>query len=87
MKVSLSKTFEKHFNKRIASHSNLLTKFEDRFNIFKKSPNNPTLRNHSLGGTLQGYRAFSITGDIRVIYKQIDEDHIEFLDIGSHNQV
>lgn len=45
------------------------------------------LNDHQLTGDLEGKRAFNITGDIRVVYRQIDEEAIEFLDIGSHNQV
>lgn len=41
---------------------------------------------HALTGKLTGKRAFSVAGDIRVIYVEL-EDAIVFLDIGSHNQV
>lgn len=44
------------------------------------------LNDHALSGNLQGKRAFSITGDIRVIYVEL-EDRLIFLDIGTHNQV
>ena len=44
------------------------------------------LYDHALTGKLAGKRAFSIAGDIRVIYVEL-EDAIVFLDVGSHNQV
>lgn len=44
------------------------------------------INDHALTGDLQGRRAFSVTGDIRVVYIEL-EDKIIFLDIGSHNQV
>ena len=44
------------------------------------------LYDHSLTGKLSGKRAFSIAGDIRVVYIELEEV-IVFLDIGSHNQV
>jgi len=44
------------------------------------------LHDHALTGKLAGKRAFSIAGDIRVIYVEFD-DFIVFLDIGTHNQV
>ncbi len=44
------------------------------------------LNDHPLAGDMQGRRAFSITGDIRAVYIEL-EDKIIFIDIGSHNQV
>ena len=41
---------------------------------------------HALTDGLEGKRAFSITGEIRVIYVEL-EGCIVFLDIGTHNQV
>lgn len=51
------------------------------------SPNNPTLRDHALQGALYGYRAISITGDIRLIYYYVSAEIICLYDIGTHNQV
>lgn len=44
------------------------------------------LHDHALTGKLAGKRAFSMAGDIRIIYIEL-EDSIVFLDIGTHNQV
>jgi mRNA-degrading endonuclease YafQ of YafQ-DinJ toxin-antitoxin module len=44
------------------------------------------LYDHHLTGDLQGRRAFSITGDVRVVYIEF-KDKIIFLDVGTHNQV
>ena len=41
---------------------------------------------HALTDKLAGKRAFSITGEIRAIYVELD-DCIVLLDIGTHNQV
>jgi addiction module RelE/StbE family toxin len=54
--------------------------------MFEKDENHPLLKNHSLKGNLSGYKAFSITGDIRVIYKK-EKNKIILYDIGAHNQV
>jgi len=35
---------------------------------------------------MKGLRAFSVGGDLRVVYRETEE-YYEFLDIGSHNQV
>jgi addiction module RelE/StbE family toxin len=44
------------------------------------------LYDHTLTGKLDGKRAFSITGEFRVLYVEL-EDAIVLLDIGTHNQV
>lgn len=44
------------------------------------------LDDHALVGTMKGLRAFSIGGDLRVVYRETDT-HYELLDVGSHNQV
>jgi addiction module RelE/StbE family toxin len=44
------------------------------------------LNDHALTGDLQGRRSLSITGDVRVIYIEL-EDKIILLDVGTHNQV
>ena len=86
MKVIFHKHFVKNFDKRIKTNSNLLEKFNDRYELFIKEKNNPLLHSHRLGGLMKGKQSFHITGDIRVIFQE-NKETIEFLDIGSHNQV
>lgn len=62
-------------------------RFREKFMLFLKNPKDPTLKNHALQGLLKGKRAFSVTGDVRVIYRFIDKDTIILLRIGTHNQV
>ncbi|MBU4301117.1 MAG: type II toxin-antitoxin system YafQ family toxin [Nanoarchaeota archaeon] len=78
--------FLKHYKKRILPFPNLDKKFEERFRLFIRYPSNPVLHNHKLIGTLEGFRSFSITGDIRVVYRTFG-GNIELYDIGSHNQI
>lgn len=86
MKVEYSRDFKKHFQKRILSNSSLTSRFDERFELFLNDSKNPLLKDHPLKGNKIGLRAFSITGDIRVIYQIIGET-IYFFDIGTHNQV
>ena len=60
--------------------------YETRIVMFLAGQRGTPLNDHALSGNLQGKRAFSITGDIRVIYVEL-EDRLIFLDIGTHNQV
>lgn len=78
--------FEKHYKQRIKLQPKLVRQFDQRYKLFLSSERGKPLDDHLLSGTLQGRRAFSITGDVRVIYIEL-EDQIIFLDIGTHNQI
>lgn len=60
--------------------------FEKQLNKFITNPSDSTLRDHKLSGKKKNFRAFSITGDVRVVYT-IVENELWLFDIGSHNQV
>lgn len=87
MEVCYSSRFRKNFNKRIPPGPPLEKRFAQRLALFLKDKNNPILKDHKLIGKSQSFRAFSITGDIRVIYIEESKDAVTFIDIGTHNQV
>lgn len=78
--------FEKHFKQRISPNEKLKKQFKERLALFIASELGYPLHDHALTGKLTGKRAFSVAGDIRVIYVEL-EDAIVFLDVGSYNQV
>jgi addiction module RelE/StbE family toxin len=86
MEIKYHKTFLKNFRKRIKPHSKFSEQFKLRLNLLIQDSTNPTLKDHSLKGLKKGYRSFSVTGDIRVIYKY-EGKNIRLYDIGTHNQV
>lgn len=86
MKVEFTKNFIKNYKKRFSHQQNIQKRFEQRTRTFAEDPTNIVLKGHSLIGTKVSYRAFSITGDIRVIY-YIKGKIAYFVDIGTHNQV
>lgn len=86
MKAFFTKDFKKAYAKRISHRKNLVARFEERYDLFIEDQRNPILENHALSGKLEGFRAFSITGDVRVVY-YIYNDTAYFVDIGTHNQV
>ena len=86
MQVSYTKEFLKNYKRRIKTFNKLNQQFLNRIGIFKTDRASPILKDHQLGGNKSEYRAFSITGDIRVVYKQIGNE-MRFFDIGTHNQV
>ena len=86
MNIKYIGKFQKHFDLRIKPNSNLVRKFQDRVEIFTRDPRDPVLKDHQLKGKKNELRAFSTTGDIRLIYFVKWED-VYFIDVGSHNQV
>ncbi len=77
----------KHYKKRILPHPNLKKRFLERIKLFVEEKDNPLLHTHTLSGDLAGYYAFSITGNIRVIYRHEGKNAVLFYDVGTHNQV
>lgn len=86
MQIVYRKQFLKHLKARINPYPSLYRRFKERVRVFIESPTNPILQDHQLKGDKADFRAFSITGDIRVVYQK-GEDYIYFIDIGTHNQV
>lgn len=86
MPVKYHKNFIKNFKKRFGNNVKIKNKFKDRLELFLRNPNHPLLRNHLLVGDKIALKSFSISGDIRVVYKEVNGSII-FLDIGTHNQV
>jgi addiction module RelE/StbE family toxin len=84
MQYILSKSFEKDFAK-------LPTPIKKKAIItlekFIDDPQNPTLRNHGLGGKWKGHFSINVTGDTRAIYFVIEDNMVRFVAIGSHSEL
>ena len=81
--------FHKRFIKRYDKlPSRIRRKVDATILIFHGDPFTARLRNHSLVGHLDGKRAISVTGDIRIIY-EMEGEHILvlLLDVGTHAQL
>jgi addiction module RelE/StbE family toxin len=84
--IRLSKNFQKQYKLLVRVKHSLKLKIEQRVDLFVENRNNPLLQDHALVGSMKGLRSFSISGDIRIIYKDESEISI-FEEIGTHNQV
>lgn len=84
MKIHFSEGFKKRFEKLPIK---IQEKFRQRLAMFLKNARDPILHNHYLKGYLAGFRAFSVTGNYRVVYQILDIENIKLVDIGTHNQV
>lgn len=86
MEIRYHARFLKHYRKRVAPMRSLRTKTKKRISLFKKDPRSQLLDDHPLKGAKAGLRSFSITGDYRIVYQWTGEV-VEFVDVGTHNQV
>lgn len=86
MKVEFTHDFIKIYKKRYSHKINVQQKFDERLRLFVVNESDPVLKDHALGKKMLGKRAFSVTGDIRVVY-YIYNNTAYFVDIGTHNQV
>ena len=76
------------FDKRFKVLSGKLKKRAfDRLRIFAMSEYDESLSNHRLHGEYSGCRSINISGDLRLVYRKIDESTVLLIDIGTHNQL
>jgi mRNA-degrading endonuclease YafQ of YafQ-DinJ toxin-antitoxin module len=85
-KIRTTPYFDKVLKERITKNSALLEIFKESVNIFLHDRENPFINDHLLERDMNGYMAFSITHDLRVIYKELEE-YFLFLDVGTHQEV
>ena len=83
MKIIFHKSFEKQF---VKLSNTLKVKAKERIKIFEKDTYNLVLNNHALHGKFVGYRSINVTGDIRIIYKLLDNNTAFFTEIGNHSK-
>lgn len=87
--IQRTKGFEKAFLKL---QKKWRTKFIKQLELFLDDELHPLLRTHELKGARKGEWSFSVTNDIRAIYRKeiINEKTVivfTFIDIGSHSKV
>ena len=85
MQIQFHANFEKRFRKL---SEKLKEKTRGALEKFFKDPFHPSLKNHALHGELEGKRAFSVTGNLRVIFEEHENYFLVImLDVGTHSQV
>lgn len=78
----------KHFEKKYSKLSQKIKgAFKERRNLFLEDTHSTLLGVHALHGKYKGYESFNVTGDIRVVYKEVGEDVFLFMDIGTHGEL
>lgn len=84
MRVQFSLKFKKQYKKLPIKFQE---QFDSRLKQFLRDPTNPVLRNHPLKGKFLGYWSLNVNGDIRAIYKNVENHLIIFALIGSHSEL
>ncbi len=84
MKILYSKKFKKQFQKLKRGENK---KFEERINIFIKNPSAKILENHILHGQLSKYRSINISGNLRLLYEEIDDETVLFSILDTHSNL
>jgi addiction module RelE/StbE family toxin len=82
--IIVHKQFVKQFRKLPSS---VQKAFQSRRDLFLEDPDNSLLKIHSLHGSLAGHKSFNVNADMRVVFKEIDEDTCMFVAIGSHSEL
>lgn len=86
MRIKYHREFLKNYRKKISPYPKLEKQFKEKLGRFVKDPKDPSLRDHKLIGKRKDFRAFSVAGDIRVVYTIISGS-VWLYDIGTHNQI
>ena len=84
MEFYRSSRFERHFKKLPAS---IRAQAATRLVLFARDPFNPLLNNHPLHGVHKDKRSINVTGDYRIVYREVEEGVALLIDIGTHNEL
>lgn len=85
-RIESTKQFQKRLKQRYGHQPKTIERLARHLELFGQGIRKEPINDHPLTGKLKGLRAFSVGGDVRVVYQET-EDHYLLLDIGSHNQV
>jgi len=84
MKVRFHDNFRRQYQKLRAGEQR---RFKERRDLFMIDPYHPLLNNHPLRGKYEGYRSINIGGDLRAIYKRLNQETVLFVEIGPHHEL
>jgi len=84
MKIRFHKNFEKQYRKLSEAQKK---KTQARLVLFLENPFNPILGNRPLRGKYTSYRSINITGDIRAVYRFINEQECIFVAVDTHSNL
>ena len=84
MDVSFHNNFKKSYKKRSRK---VRDQFNKRLKLFLEDPYNILLNNHALHDEWLGFRSINVTGDFRAIFKYINGNSVQFVEIDAHSNL
>jgi len=84
MKIFLQRNFKKQYGKLTPGQQK---RFRERRDLFVENPFHPILNNHRLLGKYKGFRSINVTGDLRVIFEELDDKKVVFHIIDTHSNL
>jgi addiction module RelE/StbE family toxin len=84
MDVDYTKAFNKQFQKLPEKKQK---QARAAIALFIQDVSTTSLRNHGLKGEWSGYRSITAGGDLRLHFKDIADDKVLFVAVGSHSQL
>ncbi len=83
---------------KVLFHSNFIKKYsklskkvrgvcDERMHLFESEPYDTLLNTHQLHGVLKGYFSISIKGDLRAVFRFLEKDIVQFVDLDNHNNL
>lgn len=79
-----SSEFDRHFKKLPIK---IREKASERLRIFVRDRFDPVLNNHKLSGRNKHCRSINVTGDYRIVYREVESDLYLLVDIGTHSEL
>ena len=86
VKLQFSPLIKKQI-KKLKKQPKIYSKLLLQLELFQKTYNHPKLKTHRLTGSLKHVYAFSITYQLRVIFKWKNDQTVILLSLGSHDQI
>lgn len=87
VRVEYHGKYQDDLNFLLDKEQDLFQEINKRIIWFQKNSNDTRLDNHALTERMEGKWAFSITGDIRIVYEWLGKSTARFLAIGKHSEV
>lgn len=87
LKIKRTETFGQNLKNLCREDPSLLEVINERIRWFEINPDDTRLRTHPLRKRLGERWAFSITRDIRIVYRWIGKTTVRFLVIGGHKKI
>lgn len=87
VRIKRTGKFEKMLEELVEKDPEIIDLVRDRIKQFESNPEDTRLDNHPLRKSMEGKWAFSLTGDVRIVYEWLGKSSVRFLAIGRHTGV